>query len=137
MSSGDPKGAAILIINDYPETYAPHSRITNSILYGNTGAAQTKVEGTTAIVSYSDIEGGVEGTGNVDSDPLFTDANGTDNTAGNLDDNLRLANNSPLIDAGNNDALPADIFDLNDNHNTGEPWPLDYDNYPRQTDFIE
>lgn len=37
------------------------------------------------------------------------DADGTDNTPGTLDDNLRLTFESPAVDAGNNDFLPAGL----------------------------
>jgi hypothetical protein len=40
------------------------------------------------------------------TDPQFVDADGVDNTAGTLDDNLRLKSGSPAIDAGNNSAVP-------------------------------
>ncbi|MCD6400346.1 MAG: DUF11 domain-containing protein, partial [Anaerolineales bacterium] len=64
-------------------------------------------------ISYSDIQGsggssswdsslGTNGGGNIDSDPLFVDPDGADDTAGTTDDNLRLSLPSPAIDAGNN-----------------------------------
>jgi hypothetical protein len=46
-------------------------------------------------VTNSDIEGGYEGEGNIDLDPLFVDVSGGDS---------HLAPNSPCIDAGNNAA---------------------------------
>lgn len=67
-------------------------------------------------VGYSIVEGGVlnsafNGEGNLNSDPNFIDADGPDNTAGSLDDNLQLQNGSPAIDAGRPDTtnlnLPA------------------------------
>jgi hypothetical protein len=53
--------------------------------------------------------------GNIDSDPLFIDANGPDNIIGTEDDNLRLLANSPCIDAGNNDIAfgPTDLNGFN------------------------
>jgi parallel beta-helix repeat protein len=47
----------------------------------------------TTIVSYSDIEGGYGGTGNINADPLFADAD------------LRLSTGSPCIDAGDNSVV--------------------------------
>ena len=79
--------------------------VTNCIIRGSLLAA---IEGP-ATVSYSDIEGGWEGPGNIDSDPLFADADG------------RLSAGSPCIDAGTNDPPgglpPTDI--------EGNPRPLD------------
>jgi hypothetical protein len=72
-------------------------QLTNCIVWGN----QTpQIAGAPAIISYSDIQGGYEGTGNIDADPLFIDA-----TAGNF----RLQQYSPAIDAGDNSAVPPDV----------------------------
>jgi len=57
-----------------------------------------------------------DGGGNINADPLFVDADGTDNIVGTGDDNLRLSSGSPCIDAGDNAAVPARIsFDLDGN----------------------
>jgi hypothetical protein len=79
--------------------------VTNCILRGNAIAA---IEGP-ASVSYSNVEGGWPGLGNIDSDPLFADPEG------------RLAAGSPCIDTGTNSPPgglpPMDI--------EGNPRPLD------------
>jgi len=55
-------------------------------------------------------DGGVwEGIGNVAVDPLFVDARGADGVAGTEDDDLRLMRQSPVIDAGDNDAVPPSV----------------------------
>jgi hypothetical protein len=48
-------------------------------------------------VTYSDVQGGWPGTGNIDTDPLFADADG------------RLSFGSPCIDAGNDAAVPPGV----------------------------
>jgi hypothetical protein len=69
----------------------------NSILWGNTGVQLVQNDGT-ALVTYSCIQGGWTGEGNIDGDPglLFTSGG-----------NLRLRRGSPCVDAGKNSALPA------------------------------
>ncbi len=61
-------------------------------------------------ITYSDIEGGWPGTGNINIDPMFVDPDGADNILGTEDDDLRLAEGSPCIDAGDNTA--AGLFGL-------------------------
>lgn len=73
-------------------------------------------------VGYSDVEGGYDGDGNIDSDPLFSDAEGGD---------YRLTNESPSKDAGDNSLLPTDALDLDGDGNISEPLPLDIDGNPR------
>jgi hypothetical protein len=51
-------------------------------------------------VSYSDVQGGWPGDGNLDADPLFLDPD---------NGNLRLSPGSPCIDAGDNTAVPDGI----------------------------
>jgi hypothetical protein len=51
-------------------------------------------------VEYSNVQGGFSGTGNIDADPLFAEP---------LGGNFALSAESPCIDAGRNDALPAGV----------------------------
>jgi len=62
-----------------------------------------------AIVTYCDVLDGYAGEGNIDTAPLFVDADGPDDTVGTADDNLRLLAGSPCIDAGDNTAVPIGI----------------------------
>jgi predicted outer membrane repeat protein len=63
-------------------------RVINSIIWGNTGGG---ISGGTPSVSYSDIQGGFTGTGNINADPMFLNAAGGD---------YRLDECSPAVDAG-------------------------------------
>ncbi|MCP4258760.1 MAG: hypothetical protein GY774_14850 [Planctomycetes bacterium] len=69
--------------------------VTNCILWGDT-PDEISFPGT-ATVSYSNVQGGWEGIGNIDRDPKFADLEG------------RLSADSLCIDSGNNDAVPSDI----------------------------
>jgi predicted outer membrane repeat protein len=81
--------------------------IISSILWGNTvGGVSDEIhnigEGLTT-VTYSNIEGGFPGVGNINSNPLFVDPQTVD---------YRLQSGSPCIDSANSDdpASPADIY---------------------------
>jgi hypothetical protein len=109
----------------------------NCILWNNTDStgtgedAQIYIEPAQAddvLIANSTIEGwtgALGGFGNIGADPMFIDIDGPDNIPGNEDDDLRLAAGSPSIDAGNNNALPIDTFDVDDDGNTAELYPLD------------
>lgn len=81
--------------------------LTNVILWGNTAASSSRQVYndlfSTATVRFSIVQGGYEGQGNLDTDPLFVDMNGSSI------DGLRLQHNSPAIDAGSNSAVPTGI----------------------------
>jgi hypothetical protein len=74
--------------------YCIRSNVTvmNTILWGDTGG---EIEGGDSLiaVTYSDVQGGWPGTGNIDADPFFADTDG------------RLSLGSPCIDAGDNTAV--------------------------------
>jgi len=94
---------------------ASNPTIANTIIWGNTAptGAQIHNDGiSNPVISYSDIQGsggsgggwdtgvGVDGGNNIDSDPAFVDApNG----------NLMVNPGSPVIDAGDNSAVPAGV----------------------------
>jgi hypothetical protein len=69
--------------------------VTNCILWGDT-PDEISFSGT-GTVTYSNVQGGWPGIGNMDRDPKFADSEG------------RLSTDSPCIDAGNNDAVSSDI----------------------------
>ncbi|MFH1954025.1 MAG: right-handed parallel beta-helix repeat-containing protein [Pseudomonadota bacterium] len=66
--------------------------ITNSIIWSNT---PNEIYGTSLGITYSDVQGGFTGAGNIASDPLFL---------GNGD--YHLTANSPCIDAGTSNGAP-------------------------------
>jgi hypothetical protein len=71
------------------------------------------------------VQGNWSGTGNIDADPRFVNAEGQ---------NLRLSAESPCIDAGSNAAVPEDTLDLDGDGNKTEPLPFDLDGHLRFVD---
>ena len=81
--------------------------INNSVFWGN----QPDSLGGPGIpvVTFSDVEGGSIGNGNIDADPLFVDADGADDVVGTDDDDLRLSDGSPCIEAGDSSLVTESI----------------------------
>ncbi|MHC4742818.1 MAG: choice-of-anchor Q domain-containing protein, partial [Planctomycetota bacterium] len=108
---------------------SPHITIANSIIRGN---QPSQISGSEYEVSYSNIEGGWPGEGNIDSDPCFaymgyvfdpcTPDDPCDDTL--VIGDYHLLPGSPCIDAGDNTAVPPARFWL---------WK-DLDGYPRFAD---
>ncbi len=74
--------------------------VVNSVIWNNSAplGPQIYAEVSTPDVTYSDIQGGWPGAGNIEADPLFYD-----------DDNFHLAPDSPCIDAGTPVSVVSDI----------------------------
>ena len=72
--------------------------IVNSILYGDGNGELFNTNSSAPVVSYTDVQGGYAGTGNIDADPLL----GTLANSGGLTETMALGWGSPAIDAGNN-----------------------------------
>lgn len=87
---------------------APHTLdLTNSVIYHNNGPALETPNTGSVQVTYSDIEGGYAGAGNIDADPFFT-----------LAGDYHPLPGSPLIDAGSPTGGPDHDLD-------GNPRPFD------------
>jgi len=100
---GDGYGAVVASQSQYVShnnTFVSNSRgyanlssdgiVSNDIVYGSSNAVY--LDGNSTIqVSYSDIEGGWEGVGNIDANPLFCEPDSGDYT---------LAENSPCVGTG-------------------------------------
>ncbi len=95
-----PLGAAVY----FDSAYSIH----NTVMFGN---STTPIGGTSSVtVSYSSIQGGALGTGNVNlSASPFIDIDGADNVAGNSDDDLHLLTGSSSIDSGSNALVPSEL----------------------------
>jgi len=70
--------------------------VTNCILWSNSAEIYNEYESGGATVTYSDVQGGWPGEGNIDADPLFVNGATGD---------LHLLPGSPCIDAGDNAAV--------------------------------
>jgi predicted RNase H-like HicB family nuclease len=83
--------------------YSSPTLLTNCILWADS-PDEVENAGSTPSVTYSDVQGGYTGTGNINADPLFVDPGSAD---------LHLGPGSPCIDAGDNEApnLPAYDFE--------------------------
>ncbi len=107
---------------------AVHSRqesiatFVNSVFWGNAGDLFSGTD--EPAVSYSNVEGGHAGIGNISVDPMFEDSS------------LRLSHFSPCIDAGSNAAVLLDTIDVDGDGDTGESWPWDMDRDVRFVDHL-
>ena len=79
--------------------------VTNCVLWAN--SPNELNDSGTPTITYTDVQGGWRGTGNIDADPQFSVPPSGD---------LRLSPGSPCIDAANSNAVPAGIvIDLDGN----------------------
>jgi predicted outer membrane repeat protein len=82
--------------------YGSSPVIRNSILYGNTGGEIISSVGGSPAVSYSDVQGGYPGTGNIDAYPLLSPLANN----GGFTKTMALRTGSPAIDAGDDANCP-------------------------------
>ena len=78
--------------------------LTNNIIYGDRGGEISNSGEAAPIVSFSDIQGGYSGTGNINADPLFVNAATGD---------LHLKPGSPCLGTGTPDGAPPTDLDGN------------------------
>ena len=85
--------------------------VTSSILWGDTSPIGPEIcnDFCNPTITYSDVEGGYPGAGNIDADPLFAD------TA----DDLHVGPGSPCIDAADGSVAPE--LDLDSNPRVDDP----------------
>ncbi len=95
--------------------YAGSPTLRDCIVWGNTSSG---LYGTGLVATYSDVQGGFAGTGNINVDPRFVDADGADNDPNTWADNdYHLSLASPCINAGD----PAFVADPNETDLDGNP----------------
>jgi hypothetical protein len=82
-------GGGMLNANSYPTVF-------NTILWDNPGGEIVDADGGSATASYSDVQGGYDGPGNIDADPQLVDP---------ATEDLQLGGGSPCIEAGHNWAV--------------------------------
>jgi len=90
--------------------------LVNCIVWGNAAPSDPQIhdeDGAAPSVTYSLVQGGYPGEGNIDADPLFVDALSA-GQAPTTDGDYRLSEGSPAIDAGTNNAVTVDT-DLDGN----------------------
>jgi hypothetical protein len=77
--------------------YNCNAVVKNCIFWGDSPNEIINIDNSTTTATYSNVQGGYPGTGNINADPLFADADG------------RLLAASPCIDAGNNADVPSGV----------------------------
>ena len=105
--------------------------MSNCILWNNrdsTGIGASSQIHRYAIVTYSNVQGGWDGLGNIDADPCFATVADPNN--------LHLSGDSPCIDAASNAEVPPDTADIDNDANTTEPIPFDINGFPRFIDDL-
>ena len=83
----------------FADGFESDATITNSIIWANSGE-QITGPGGDVVVRFSDVQGGFVGQGNINADPRFTDPAAGD---------YRISTGSPVIDAGDNTAVPTGV----------------------------
>jgi hypothetical protein len=99
-----------------------------------------------SIISYNDVEGAsseswfnnvTNGTGNVDTDPLFVDRDGPDDDVSTWADNDYHPGEPLCINTGDNASVPSDVSDLDGDGDTSEPTPFDLAHENRLSGIVD
>jgi hypothetical protein len=101
----------------YSYSYSP-PQITDCIIWGNTPDNLGSAFSSEPVITYSDVEGGWSGTGNIDEDPLFVAPEDYD---------YHLTGLSPCIDSGEYAGINDDIDD--DSRPLGNGYDMGADEY--------
>lgn len=101
------------------------TNLSGTIVWGNAPAACQVVQGT---ASLSNVEQGwpASGSGNLNADPVFSDAQASD---------YQLADTSPLVDIGDAAVLPLDDDDLDKDGSSTDEYPRDLLGWERVVDL--
>ncbi len=87
----------------------------NCIVWGNSAGTDPQEHGVREM-TYTCIQGGAAGEGNITGDPQFVDDDGADDDPNTYEDNdYRLSEGSPCVDAGENEDWMSDAVDLDGN----------------------
>jgi len=116
-------------------------RLRNCVIWGNQPVGGAGLNGilsgspgiTADNCDIQSWDGSRPGVNTFAADPLFVNALGVDGQLGTSDDDVHLLPVSPCIDKGNDAYLPADTSDLDNDGNSAEPLPLDFDGQARMT----
>lgn len=111
--------------------------ITNCILWGNQDGIQA-ASGSELTVTYSAVQDGFPGNGNIDAYPMFADPEGPDDDPDTWEDNnYHLGVRSPCIDAGDNTTVLAHTLDLDADGDSSELLSFELAGNPRFIDDPE
>ena len=106
--NGNVAGRGGAISGDYP--YEGGVFLLSNCILWNDKPQEIYTPTTPPVVTYSDVQSGWPGQGNINADPLFVDADGPDNIIGSDDDDLHLLFGSRCLDVGSNSAFPPAII---------------------------
>jgi probable HAF family extracellular repeat protein/predicted outer membrane repeat protein len=113
FANSGPNGNALACYS--PNKSQPSSlTLTNSILWDG-GSEIWNNDSSSVTLTYSDVQGGWPGEGNIQEEPMFKDADGLDNMPGTEDDDLRLTAGSPCLNTGLNGPVLSVATDIEGN----------------------
>lgn len=116
--------------------------LQNSVVWNNSDAGPLDQSAQFTIVGDSlslnscvqGWDGSLPGMNNFGLDPLLNDLDGSDDVAGNADDDLRLQIDSPCLDAADNGQIDEDFWDFDGDGDFCEPVSIDLLGCPRILD---